>query len=388
MPQAQKTQSPRYGEYIRNRFGVYEFLANRYIEQVLYSLEPLSEQRKQQLIKDTEDAVYQIQDIFGSGENPTVVKWKGLLEIAKGNTEAGVRLLDTLYEQSVTTAGRPVGIDPIIPYALAKVYENTSEQGAVFEFLTSAISSGIASFTHPESLLEYCQTALNLELWQQAISNIDLYERHFGSNPKSRQIRIIGLIGANDSEQAAKLLDAEPENDPNTLKLRIALIQSKISQLRSSMGRTEMDNIEKGISGTEPNKTAADIQSQQDLLKKEINLLIDSFTQTVVKLSQLSADSINESYVSTVCDGLIADGKISQAKELVDTLLKNSPANVTALFYQNLLKEPQPEKADTSRRRQIEEQVYKNLPDSSERAFYLGLLYNRNNEPLKSCRTA
>ena len=204
MTEAQDLPGPRHWEYFNNRRVIYEFLADRFIEQVLYPFEPVSDQKKQQLIKDAEDAVYQIQNVLGSGDNPSVVKWRGLIEIAKGNTEAGVRMLNTLYEQSVAASGQLAGLDPIIPYALAKVYENTSEQGAVFDFLTSAISSGIARFSMPEALLEFCQTALNLELWKTAVDNIDVYERFFGGNQKSHSLKILGLIGAGDFRTSRK----------------------------------------------------------------------------------------------------------------------------------------------------------------------------------------
>ena len=106
--------------------------------------------------------------------------------------------------------------------------------------------------------------------------------------------------------------------------------------------------------------------------------------QAAAKLAKLSPGSVGESSLAIVCEGLITNGKTAQAKELVDIMLKNSPANITANFFKGVLSEPQPDKIDASKRRQIEEQVYKNLPDPSERALRLGIFYNKTNDPTKA----
>ena len=337
MPQAQDTPGPRRWEYATNRINILEFLAHRYIEQVLYPFETISDQKKQQLIKETEDIAYQIQQVVGSGENPRVVKWNGILDVAKGNTDVGVRKLNTIYEQFAGSSARRADFDPFVPYVLAKVYENSNEQGAVLTFLSSAISAGIARFSTPESLLEYCQAALKLELWPSVISNINLYDKFFEPNQKSRSLRILGHIGAGQYEQATQTPRREPQNDLNTTKLNIALVQAKINQFRSSIVQAQIEELAQGYISSEPSRTLR-TEARQNSLKSELRWFeIDTLAQLVTKLSVAFGQLLlKKLYVSAVCENFLANGKIKQAKEFGGMLTKNVPDNITA----QILSEP------------------------------------------------
>jgi tetratricopeptide (TPR) repeat protein len=381
MPQAQDTPGPHRWAYITNKMAILEFIANRNLEQILYPFETISEQKKQQLIKDTEDILYQIQQVVGSGEHPAVVKWNGMLDLAKGNTDAGVRKLNSIYEKFGGGSGKTAGLDPIVPYALAKVYENSSEQGAVLNFLTTAMNLGIARFSRPEAVLEYCQTALKLEAWPTVVSNVDIYEKYFGPNQRSHSLKILANIGAGDYEQAQKLLAAEPQNDPNTYVLNITFVQGKINQIRSLLVQAQIEDLTKSVSQNEPNAAR---EARKNSLKSELTGLIDSLAQFITKLSVASPSSVNEGYVAAVCEDFLADGRINQAKELVNVLVKNAPDNLVARFYQKLLSEPQPDKLTVERRTQIEEQIYKSVTDPLDRAMNLGAFYKRNNESAKA----
>ncbi len=378
MPEAQDTPGPRRWSYVTNRLAIYEFLANRYIEQILYPFETVSEQKKQQLIKETEDTVYQIQQIIGSGENPTVVKWTGLLDLVRGNTMSGVQKLDTIYERAGGTSDAK--LDPIIPYALAKVYENSNEQGSVMVFLVSAINNNIARWSRPQAILEYCEAALKLEFWPTVVSNANVYEQLFGANQRSRYLKIFAHIGAGQYEDAQKLLAAEPENDVNTIKLNIALVRAKIDQIRSSISRAQVDELAKGVYQAEPNSVKSQIAAKENMLKNDLAGFNDTLGELVAKLSRISATSVAEPYVSVVCENYLANGKIKEAKELADMLVKNAPDNITARFYQRLLSEPNPDKLSIEKRGEIEEQTYKNITEPLDRAMNLGMFYKRNNE--------
>ena len=74
---------------------LYAFLANCYIEQILES----SETDTEVMLANAEQAVHEIEQIFGSSEEPRVVKWQGMLELAKGNKQAAAKNLYTAYEQ-------------------------------------------------------------------------------------------------------------------------------------------------------------------------------------------------------------------------------------------------------------------------------------------------
>ena len=99
LPDAQDKPGPRHRANITNRFILYAFLANCYIEQILEPSEQESPSQTAVLMKGAEQAVHEIEQIYGSGEEPLIIKWKGMLELAKGNKEAAVKDLYTAYEK-------------------------------------------------------------------------------------------------------------------------------------------------------------------------------------------------------------------------------------------------------------------------------------------------
>ena len=162
-----------------------------------------------------------------------------MVELAKGNQDTAIRKLYTVYEQLKTL--RPHGYtwprDPQfaqLSYTLAKTFYNTAEVGAVADFLTSALRSGI-SWIKPESRLDYADVLLKLDLRTAAADNINVFEQNFGANARSQRLRVNAFLGAGQFDEAekelAKIIAAYPE-DPNTTKLNLALLQAKIRQVQ------------------------------------------------------------------------------------------------------------------------------------------------------------
>jgi len=144
LPDAQDTPGPRHRAKITNRFMLYAFLANCYIEQILEPGEPVSLSQADALIKGAEQAVHEIEQIFGSDEEPLIIKWKGMLELAKGNKETAVKHLYSAYEKlkALKPPEPPWPRDDEfsqLSYTLAKIFKDTPEVGAVAEFLVSAL---------------------------------------------------------------------------------------------------------------------------------------------------------------------------------------------------------------------------------------------------------
>jgi tetratricopeptide (TPR) repeat protein len=85
LPDANDTAGPRSYANRMNRFILYSFLANCYVEQVLEPTQELSQSQAAAWLAEAEKAVHEIEQISGSGEEPQVVKWQGMLALAKGN---------------------------------------------------------------------------------------------------------------------------------------------------------------------------------------------------------------------------------------------------------------------------------------------------------------
>ncbi|MBA7645121.1 hypothetical protein ES703_52874 [subsurface metagenome] len=104
---AQEVSGPRHWVNLRNRISLYAFLANCYIEQVLEPCEVRTKSQTQEWMADAEQAVREIEQLFGSGEDPQVVKWQAMLELAKGNRNKAIKKLYAAYEQLKAASVRP-----------------------------------------------------------------------------------------------------------------------------------------------------------------------------------------------------------------------------------------------------------------------------------------
>jgi len=100
LPDAQEISGPRQMVNRNNRVLLYVFLANCYIEQVLEPCEQRSESESQEWLTNAEQAVHEIEQFYGSGEEPQVVKWQGMLELARFQLGKGDRdtAIKKLYE--------------------------------------------------------------------------------------------------------------------------------------------------------------------------------------------------------------------------------------------------------------------------------------------------
>ncbi|RKY24500.1 MAG: hypothetical protein DRP62_03605 [Planctomycetota bacterium] len=371
LPDAQDKPGPRQWANRRIRIGLYDFLANCCIELVLEARDAgtEAEPENQKWLKDAELAVHEIEQLFGSGEEPQVIKWRGMLELAKGNKAVAIKKLYATYEQ-LKAAGTG---DARLSYALAKIFQNTSEVGAAREFLASALNSGIVR-TKPEALLDYVEILFKLRAWTPAISSINAFEENFGANERSRRLRIAAYIGAKQFDEAEEQLAGRDDDDPNTIVLNMALIRAKIEQVQRAIAQKRQ-------------KQSPAISSEQtsgELMTTELDGYWDDLTKLTIKLLAIEPNSIAETSVFNLCNHYIAEGKISKANDLVEQFFKYFPDNTKLLFYKQLLSEPEPDKVTLQRRREIEQQVISGIADPTRRAMALGAFYQRNNEPNKA----
>jgi tetratricopeptide (TPR) repeat protein len=192
----QETTGPWQRANRNNRYGLYALLAHCYIEQVLSARASTASAQVSGPLAEAEKAVHEIEQIFGSNKEPLAYKWKGMLELAKGDKDAAVRDLYQAYEQfkAVMPPEPPWPHDAefaYLSYTLAGLFKDTSETGAVLEFLIGAIYSGISD-TKPEAYLDYVDVLLELNHSSEALQHVDVYEQYFGANDRSRSLRVQG----------------------------------------------------------------------------------------------------------------------------------------------------------------------------------------------------
>ncbi|MHC4572842.1 MAG: tetratricopeptide repeat protein, partial [Planctomycetota bacterium] len=381
LPDAQDKPGPRQWTGLRNRVLLYEFLARCYLEQVIYPLEGLTEAQKHELLAEAEQAVHEIEQLFGVGEAPQVVKWRGMLELAKGDRNSAVRKLYSAYEQlkAAKPSQPPFPADPgyaELCYTLAKVFEDTSETGAVAEFLAHALYSGIVE-NKPEAILDYAKVLLRLRRWPDAISNIDAFERNFWTNERSRSLRITGLIGANQLDDADKELAKSTPNDAGTVRLKLTLVRAKIRQVQRAFAQKQMrEGLPVDFERGEPQEEQAiEPEGSVGFMTAELKSYRADMAKLVEKLLVIEPNSVGDTVVIDICNSYVGEGNTYEAKALVNRFLEHFPDNTRVLFYKQMLEEPEPKKISEERRREIEEHVMSNIANPVQRAVSLGRLH-------------
>ena len=412
LPDAQDTPGPRHRANRMNRAALYLFLANCYIEQVLEPCKPRTASETEVWLTNAEQAVHEIEQISGSGEDLLVIKWRGMLELARGNRETAIKKLYAAYEQlkALKPQQQSWPKEPEfahLSYTLAKVFKNTSEVGAVNEFLISALYSGIVE-TKPQARLDYVEVALRFYLWPGAIHNINAFEEYFGTNRRSQELRIKAYIGIGTNkfveteegivkfefekneeglaktgfEAAAEVLAKKPQNDPDTIKLSLELTEAKIRQLGRDIARQQIGEKRSAILQELKSREEQTIESpaQRQSMIDEVASYKQLEANLLEKLLLIEPNSVEQDSVVMVCNNYIMMGQITKAEDLVNQFLGHFPDNTAALIYKQILREPKPGEVSQERYREIEEQVLSSIADPIGRAVQLGIFYRRNNE--------
>ena len=386
LPSAQDEQGPRYWANKINRISLYTFLANCYIEQVLELSDVKTESQTQQWLADAEQMVHEIEQIFGSGEDPQVIRWQGMLELAKGNKDIAIRKLYAAYEQLKASGIK--GVQPSyaqLSYALAKIFKTTSEVGAAMEFMTSALSAGIAQIK-PEAVLDYAEVCLRLNTWAVALTGINVFEESFGPNERSRGLRIRALIGAKQFDDAEENLAHITSDDPNIVKLNLMLTQAKIRQVQKTIAQRAVKERPDIISDKLLDREEKDVSLQvaDEVLTTELNSYKNTFADLVEKLLSREPNFVRVYSVISICNNYVRQGQIERARNLVNQFLESFPDNTIALFHKQLFSMPEPDKVSEQERMQMQENILSNIADPIAKAMSLGVFYKDNDEPKKA----
>ncbi len=392
LPDAQDAPGPRYQANINNRFMLYVFLANCYIEQILEPYESQRPSESQLWLTSAEQAVHEIEQISGSGEDPLVIKWRGMLELAKGNKETAVKKLYTAYEQlkALKPPEPPWPRDPEfaqLSYTLAKIFKDTPEVGAVTEFIISALNSRIGE-TKPQARLDYVDVVLKFNNWSEAELNINAFEEYFGSNERSRELRFKTYIGAKQFDEAETELASGTRDEPDTIKLKLVLTQARIRQIRLNMAQKksrESSGLIPQINGPEE-KEPVELTTDIRFMTEELKSYWQLEEELLGKLLLVEPNSVEQASVIGICRNYMAQGQAGRAEDLVNRFLECFPDNEAVLVYKQILSEPDPAKISQQRHKEIEEQVLSSIADPIRRAAQLGTFYSSYNELEKAAR--
>jgi len=367
LPEAQDRPGPRHYAKQSNRFSLCALLATLYLEQTLVSGE--SAAMDETLLARAQKAVHEIEQIQGSGDNPQVVKWQGMLDLARGQKGEAVRRLYAAYEE-IKASNAPEERDAFLSYTLARLFTSTSEIGAVIEFLGTALGSGIVN-TRPEALLDYGRALLEVGSYDVALSAVNNFDERFGANPRSQGLRVEALLAKGHITEAEETIARSDAQAPNTLRLNLVFLAAQAAQLQ--------DAIQRRGSGMDTGVAAPDEATAGDQAVRAMTAELHDYRRRQANLAehllQTDPKAIDKDHLRKLCEALIAQNDIDSARGLVEAFLKQSPDSLAALFYQGLLSEPDPAACPESRRREIHVQAVKRLADPVARTTELGFFY-------------
>lgn len=386
LPGVQDTTGPWQRVNRNNRYGLYALLAHCYIEQIL-NCEPATPSQARDWLTGAEQAVHEIEQIFGSSEEPLAYKWRGMLELAKGNKDAAARDLYRAYEQfrAVMPPQPPWPKDTEfahLSYTLAEIFKDTSETGAVYDFLIRAIYSGITE-VKPEAYLDYVDVLLGLNHWSDALQHISTFEEYFGANQRSQALRVQAYIGAKQFADADEELAKMPMDEVDTIRLRLTLTQERIRYIQLAANQKKRnENSSMGVQPGSANiedSLAFQADSLQDMTD-ELRRYRQDEAELLEKLLILDPNSVDEMSFISVCRNNIAQGRTDRARRLVDRFSQAFPDSATVLVYKQILSEPDPIKVTQQRLKEVEEQALSSTADPMLRALKLGIFHRRYNE--------
>lgn len=380
LPGAQDAAGPRRQIHKNNRYNLFSLLATCYIERITDAGGQVAESDLQTWMGGAEKAVHEIEQLVGSSEDPRVVTWQGMLELAKRNTQTALNKLYEAYTQirAIKPPEPPWPPDPEFArlcYTLANILRDSDEVGAVREFLTSALISRI-DWVKPQASLDYVEVLLRYGHYVDALENIDAFETHAGANQRSRDLRIKAHIGARQFAEAEKELAARAPDEPGTTELRLSLTQAKIRHARLALAQKTMQDNPDAVPGQTPASGAAMTDELRALSQLEADLL--------EKLIPRKLGQPEQAAVMSACRRYIAQGQPELARRLVDRFLEHYPENTAALVYDKMLSEPDPSDVSDQRLRAIEEQALSRISDPVRKAAQFGIHHRRYDEPDKA----
>lgn len=361
LPEAQDTRGPTQTARRVNRFSLCSLLARSCIERI-FLLSP-SDPAREDLLARAEDAVRQIGQIQGTGENPEVLKWQGMLDLAKGQTGKAVKSLYAAYQQ-IKAANPPEQRDPYLSLTLATIFKDAAETGAVIDFLGTAMSSGIIH-TRPDALLDYGDALMRAGSYDVVANAVNSFEERFGENDRSRVLRVRALIAKGFISEAEEAIARLKPDEPGTISLNLELVRTKTTQLLTAI---HQEQVGRGPSDAVDNMTA----ELRDHHRREAEL-----TQ---QLLQSDPNAVEERYIVRLCESLVERGDGDVARTVVDAYLKQSPDSPGGLFYQGLLSEPDPHNCGEARRAEIREQQLRSIRDPLRQALELGAFYRQTEQ--------
>ncbi|HBR19754.1 MAG: hypothetical protein A2Y13_09445 [Planctomycetes bacterium GWC2_45_44] len=344
-----------------NRYSLHTFLANCFIEKAAASAAGTAEKTK--WLEKAEQEVHEMDQLLGSADNPYAIMWHGRLLLVEGKTNEAIIQMVAAYDKM--TAGEQAQGDiqlGRLSCDLAKVFANSSEIGAVIKYYSTAFRSGV-HLVKPEILLDFASVLMRVQDWKNALDSIDFFEKNYGASDKSRILRVGVYIGANMYDEAQESIGKLPQDDPNTIRLRLAYLKNKMSSTGWGLVRSSDASKQAG-----QDANTIKLKAEYDSLKAQHDKVSE-------QLASLGAKKLTESEVSDLLRRYIGESQNDKAKKLADSFIPDNPNSVNVRLYRLMLDEPSPANVPGARAEELMVKAIESLSEPAARAMMLGQFY-------------
>jgi tetratricopeptide (TPR) repeat protein len=369
-PESLDVPGPKARTSFINRYSLHTFLADCYLDR---ATELTGEQTKTSNWQElAEKEVYQIDQLLGSAENPYAVMWQGRILLAKRQKDEAIVQMYAAYQKLTAAGSAQTQGDAqlgILAYELAKIYANTTETGAVVQFYSTALKNG-AHYSRPEILLNFASALIRVQDWQHSLEALDFFDKNFGENNQSRDLRISNYLGANMLDKAQEMFDKLSDNDPNVLRLKNMFYNAKVTQTNWELIQKQTGKEQQQLQQNEQNQQ---LKAKNEQMKNESRKIRD-------KLAAIGCKQIAESELTDMYKRYVSDGENKKAATFVDNYLAVHPNSINASLYKVMLAEPSPVNVPPERLEQITSQVFGAMKDPVRSGITLGQYYQQKDK--------
>ena len=355
LPGAEKVSGPMSDLNRHNRQGIYSLLSMCYFNQIFEN----PDGDNQELISLAEESVLNFIENFGSETGPTILKWQGILNYAKGNEDEALRQMYGSYTTLKTTDKR----DAYLSFVLSEALKGKSEIGLRLEFLRTALEQGISG-QKPEALLEYSEVLHSLREAEGSLQVIENYEKTYGQSHRSKLLKARVYITSGMYDEAEAIIDTLDASHTDTIRIKLNMLHVKFSRLQA----TQM-----------PEGTSA-----EELKQRDDELAVIRAERIAMYKQLISVDPDKTSPPMSICSDLVKTGTIDSIKEIMDVYLASHKDNVQWLINRKMLDEPDYKDISEERSTEIALEVINGLTDEINRHIQLGLHYQAMGESEKA----
>ena len=354
-PQTQDIPGPQQGRNLAYRNAVNVFLARLYLERAAERPKEAADWAAK-----AEPAIKQIGQYYNSSEHMVVQQWEGMLAVAQGKRDLGIRLLHKAYEQAkaLDKPNQPSSIDPLLCLALAQIARQEDLIGLEREYLEKALvnRSRIAQ-DKPSLILDYAELIMRFQVWAQAGEYIQSYQQRYGVSDRSRRLMAEVALATGNETLVKDILASLPENSPEQKQLELRLIGSQINSIQRQLAAPE----------AERKTPESELKKKNETLRaRQLSLLTDMVKNT--------PNAVDPAQVQAVSAYLLTVNRTAEAVALLDAFLAVKPDAVGLRILRRQADEPNPVQIPVERYRQIQTEVFESIADPKQRAMAMAAM--------------